>query len=89
LLASSYNPEFVRGLADNLRRERQNAHLTQRALAERAGVTELTVIKLELGQETNPKIATLQGLAYALGVEDWNVLLPRPDGPVPPPDTEG
>jgi transcriptional regulator with XRE-family HTH domain len=78
MLKSPYNPEFVGTLAENLRRERKNAGLTQRALAQKAGITELTLMKLELGQERNPKLRTIRRIARALGV-GYDKLIPPPD----------
>ncbi len=78
MLVNAYNDQFVGGLADNLRRERKQAGLTQRALAERAGVTELTIIKIESAQERNPKLRTVRRIARALGVS-YDRIIPPPD----------
>jgi len=42
--------------------------LSQRELAERAGVSETTIVKLELGA-TRPHPSTLRKIAAALGIE--------------------
>ena len=52
-----------------LRVLRLNRGLTQAQLAERAGVSEFTVIRLERGQGKRPYPSTRQKLADALGVE--------------------
>jgi len=77
MVVTAYNARLV-GLADNIRRERKRAGLTQRALAERAGLTELTIIKIERGQERNPKLRTIRRLARALEVS-YDRLIPPPD----------
>jgi transcriptional regulator with XRE-family HTH domain len=81
LPAAAYNSGFVGSLAENLRRERKQAGLTQRVLAEKAGVTELTIIKMELGQERNPKLRTIRRIARVLGVS-YDRLIPPPDEPL-------
>jgi transcriptional regulator with XRE-family HTH domain len=50
-----------------LRRLRTEQGLTQRALAERAGVTQRTIINLEHGDQA--RFETIFKLAAALGVE--------------------
>ena len=52
-----------------LRVLRLNRGLTQAQLAERAGVSEFTVIRLERGQGKRPYPSTRRKLADALGVE--------------------
>ncbi len=54
-------------LANNLRRLRKSRSLTQRKVAEKAGIHELTYKKIENSQ-TQPRIATLEKVADALGV---------------------
>ncbi|HLF08389.1 MAG TPA: helix-turn-helix transcriptional regulator [Dehalococcoidia bacterium] len=46
---------------------RQRAFLTQRELAQRAGLSEVTVNRLEQGKQT-ARISTIRKLASALGV---------------------
>ncbi len=46
---------------------RQRAFLTQRELAQRAGLSEVTVNRLEQGKQT-ARISTIRKLAAALGV---------------------
>jgi transcriptional regulator with XRE-family HTH domain len=47
-----------------LRRERQ---LSQKELAQRVGVHQSFISKMEGGEQTNPNAETLKGLARALG----------------------
>lgn len=58
--------EVRRALGANVRRERERAALTQEELAERAGLTWLTVHRLEAGQTA--RLATIVGVADALRV---------------------
>jgi transcriptional regulator with XRE-family HTH domain len=51
-----------------LKKLREARLLTQVELAQRAGVSEATVVRLELGQHP-PRFATIKKLATALGVE--------------------
>jgi transcriptional regulator with XRE-family HTH domain len=57
----------VRRMAEALRRWRRARGLSQRALAEQAGVGYVLVARLELGQ-TDPRLSTLHRLARALKV---------------------
>jgi predicted transcriptional regulator len=52
-------------IADTLRKWRAVRGLSQRALAERAGVGYVVIARLELGQ-TDPRLSTLTKLAEAL-----------------------
>jgi transcriptional regulator with XRE-family HTH domain len=54
-------------IAETLKRWRAVRGLSQRALAERAGVGCVLVARLELGQ-TDPRLSTLRRLAKALNV---------------------
>lgn len=51
---------------------RKATGLTQAALAERAGVTRMTVQRIEGGQ-IDPRLSTLQEMARALGLELMSV----------------
>ena len=55
-------------ISGKLRELRDAAGLTQRALANRAGVTVNTVSELERGENDNPTLGVLKALAVALGV---------------------
>ena len=65
-------------IAVNLRALRRRSAYSQAELAERAGVRQVTVARIELGQ-TQPRPRTIRKLAKALGVEPWQ-LLDGPDG---------
>lgn len=64
-------------IAVRLRRSRQAAHLTQRELAARAGVSRVTLARHETGART-PTIPTLQAYAQALGLPVGELM---PDAP--------
>ncbi len=64
ILRDSMRPIVI---ADAVREWRQTRGLSQRALAERAGVGYVLIARLELGQ-TDPRLSTLERLAEALGV---------------------
>lgn len=69
--------------AENLRRAREAANLTQRELAQRAGLDRTYVCNLERGI-ANPSLLKMADLARVLGVSVANlVTVPNPDNPVP------
>jgi len=51
-----------------LRTLRESAGLTQRALADSAGVPQTTIARLELSPGADPQVSTIVRLARALGV---------------------
>lgn len=55
-----------------LRAIRLTRALSQRDLAERAGVTQKTVLELELGRQ-EPQLRTIRRIATALGVEPTEI----------------
>ncbi len=55
-------------LSDNLKRIRVQRDLSQKDLAERSGVSEGQISKLEIGSQKNPQLETVVALATALGV---------------------
>ena len=61
---------------ENLRRIREERRLSQRALADRAGVVKSTIYEAEAGRHT-PRIQTLEKLADALGVSIVDLLPSR------------
>lgn len=72
-------PASDRSFAAILARQRTAAGLTQVQLAERAGVTQSHISKLERGT-WEPRLSTIMGLARALGVHPCD-LLPPPGEP--------
>lgn len=63
-------------LARNLRTRRSAMGLSQRALAESAGISRETVIRVERGEGTT--LRNLQALAKALGTTAAKLLAPPP-----------
>lgn len=55
-------------LAQNLKRNRKKLKLTQEGLARKANISYNTVIKLESGGITDPRMETLKKLASAFNV---------------------
>lgn len=55
-------------IADNVRKARKKAGLSQDKLAREAGVAYNTVVKIESGENKNPTIETLRNIARALDV---------------------
>jgi transcriptional regulator with XRE-family HTH domain len=65
---------MARNLSENIRRARARAGLTQDALAKRAKVSRVYVIKLESGDRQSPSLTVLEQLARALGVAPADLL---------------
>jgi transcriptional regulator with XRE-family HTH domain len=61
-----------RGNLPALRAIRLSKALSQRDLAERAGVTQKTIVDLELGRQ-EPRLRTIRLLAEALGVQPHDI----------------
>ena len=55
-------------IADNIRKVRKKAGLSQDKLARKADVAYNTVVKIESGENKNPTIETLRSIAKALDV---------------------
>lgn len=55
-------------IADNIRKARKKAGLSQDKLAREADVAYNTVVKIESGENKNPTIETLRNIAKALDV---------------------
>ncbi len=75
---SSPTIEIMDALADNLKRLRKQAQLTQAELADAAGLPRATVGNLEQ-PGANPGILTAMAVAKALGVSLDELLTPAPD----------
>ncbi len=60
---------------DNLRRLRRERYLTQTALAKAAGLTQVTIARLERGTQ-EPSFRSLQRLAQVLGVQPGDLATP-------------
>jgi DNA-binding XRE family transcriptional regulator len=61
----------------SLRRQRQEAALTQVELAQRASVTEVTIVRLEAGKPA--RMSTIRKLARALKVKPVELMAKRED----------
>lgn len=70
-----------REVGERLRRLRTEARLSQVKLAERAGLDHRTVSRCENGHRAI-SIDVLARLAYALGVQPWQLLRDDPDVPI-------
>lgn len=55
-------------IAENLRKARKKAGLSQDKLAREADVAYNTIVKIESGENKNPTIETLRSIAKALDV---------------------
>jgi transcriptional regulator with XRE-family HTH domain len=64
----------VAPLREILRQTRRRAALTQGELAQKAGVGVTTIVRIETGEITEPRVSTLRKLAQALGVEPRDLL---------------
>jgi transcriptional regulator with XRE-family HTH domain len=64
----------VAPLKEKLKEERRRAALTQGELAERAGVGINTIVRIETGEISEPRVSTLRKLANALRVEARDLL---------------
>jgi transcriptional regulator with XRE-family HTH domain len=65
---------MARSLGDNIRRARTRAGLTQDALARKAELSRVYVIKLESGDRKSPSLDVLARLARALGIAPADLL---------------
>jgi transcriptional regulator with XRE-family HTH domain len=64
----------VAPLKDRLREERRRAALTQGELATKAGVGINTIVRIETGEITEPRVSTLRKLAKALDLSPAQLL---------------
>jgi DNA-binding XRE family transcriptional regulator len=69
-------PLQMRFLGEELKRLRTERFLSQRDLAQKAGVSPTTIMHLETGESTDPRLSTVRKVAEALGV-DPNSLVDR------------
>ncbi len=65
-----------RTVGERIRHIRQNAGFTQEALARRAGIGRVTLVRLENGEQT-PRFRTLDAIAKALGIPVRELLIER------------
>ena len=56
-------------LSTNIKKLRKEHHLSQEELAQKAGITYSTLIKIESGLNKNPTLDTLRKIATAFGVK--------------------
>ena len=64
----------VAPLKEKLKDERRRAAFTQGELAEKAGVGINTIVRIETGEITEPRVSTLRKLADALGTQVRDLL---------------
>lgn len=57
-----------------IKRRRRELGLTQQALAESAGLSAKTVLAIERGATTAPRVPTIRAIARALGCEVGDLL---------------
>ncbi len=69
-------PLQMRFLGQEMKRLRNERFLSQRDLAQRAGVSPTTIMHLETGESADPRLSTVRKVAEALGV-DPNTLVDR------------
>lgn len=62
-------PETLPQLGEMLYNRRQKKGLTQKKVAIKAGISHVTVCRLELGEIESPRIADIAGVCEALGLE--------------------
>ena len=63
-------------VAKNVKEQRKNAHMTQAQLAAQIGKTVEMVCQLETGVAST-KLVTLERIAKVLGIEPYQLLLPK------------
>lgn len=69
--------ELEYAVANQLRRARTRAGLTQDAVADRMGTTESAISRLEAAGKHTPSLATLRRYAHAVGCELQVKLVPQ------------
>lgn len=68
--------DYSKNLGESIFRNRKLMKMTQSELAEKAGVTEQTIRKIEHG-EGNPQLDVLCSLLTTLGIDPKEILYPR------------
>ena len=68
--------EFSKYLGESIYRNRKRQKMTQAELAEKAGVTEQTIRKIEHG-EGNPQLDVFCSLVVALGIDPAEIVYPQ------------
>lgn len=61
-------------IGQNIKRLRRSCGLSQGKLARQANVSLNTVVKLELGENDNPTLKTMESLAHVLGTNLMGLL---------------
>jgi transcriptional regulator with XRE-family HTH domain len=69
--------EHMKHLAQNLRRRRISAGMTQNDLAEKSGVRMMNISRYERGAVRNPPMTIIQSLATALGCSIPDLIEPE------------
>jgi len=66
--------DIISQLAQNLKYHRAKLGLSQRALAQRAGINRSHLASIESGTQPNTSLATVEKLAAALGITALELL---------------
>ena len=74
--------DYAKNLGEILFRNRKRLKMTQAKLAEKAGVTEQTIRKIEHG-EGNPQLDVLCSLITTLGIDPAEIVYPRKEAADP------
>lgn len=89
MLAMARRAKTPTAVGESVLKLRKARGLTQEELANKAGVTKLTVLNIETGETQNPSAETLGSLAVALGATiDELMNRKRPAAPAPPEGAE-
>lgn len=70
-------PDYAKNLGISVYKNRKSLKMTQSELAEKAGVTEQTIRKIEHG-EGNPQLEVLYALISTLKIDPEEIFYPRP-----------
>lgn len=77
--------EYAKYLGESIYRNRRSQKLTQAELAEKTGVTEQTIRKIEHG-DGNPQFEVVCALVTALMIDPAEIFYPEYSGAAEPPD---